>query len=254
MRLLKSLLILVVLALVAAGLFAWTLPADIGYRYAARRLAPVMLSGLQGTVWDGHADGVSLLGHDLGKLDWQASKSALLRGEFVADVRLGGTDVDLAGTLTRGRGSYAADHLRFSLPAALLAPALELGAVHPLGTITGELEHATLANAMLHDVRGHARWSGAGVSGATEMPLHDVLAEFASQPDGSVAGTVRDDGEGNLAIEGSFTLRIGGAEALVHLRARNDDAQIAELLRQVSEPQTDGSSIVRIHSRAPKLF
>ncbi|NCT67177.1 MAG: type II secretion system protein N [Rhodanobacteraceae bacterium] len=254
MRLLKPILIVVVLALVAAGLFAWTLPAEIGYRYAAPRLAPLVLSGLRGTVWNGHADGVGMLGHDFGTLDWTAPKGPLLRGEFVADVRLRGSDGELAGTLTRGRGWLAADHVRFSLPAAALAPALELGAAHPRGTLSGELEHATLAKVALRDARGSVRWSGAGVSGAAEVSLPDVLAEFASQPDGSVAGRVHDDGSGNLAIEGTFTLRIGGADALVHLRARNDDAQVAELLRRVGEPQPDGSSILHIRSRAPRLF
>ncbi|MFI4970565.1 MAG: type II secretion system protein N [Lysobacterales bacterium] len=255
MRFLKTLLALCVLALIVAGIFLWTLPADVGYRYGAKYLGPVALSGLRGTIWNGHADGVSVFGRDLGELDWHVRKSALLRGRYAAELRVQGAGVDVAGTLTRDAdGTVAARDLRFSMPAALLAPALDIGALSLLGTISGVVTRATLANALLSDASGTARWSDAGVSGQAEARFSDILAEFASQPDGSIAGAVHDDGKGDLAVDGTFNARFGAFDAQASLRARNGNAQVADSLRYVGELQPDGSSRLLVHGQMLKVF
>lgn len=256
MRLVKILAVLCVLALIVAGIFAWTLPADVGYRYAARYLGPVVLTGLRGTLWDGHADGVSVLGRDLGELDWHARKSPLLlHGNFVADLRIKGADIDAAGLVTReGDGTLGARDLRFSVPAALLAPALDIGALKLLGTINGVLTHATLVHARLSDADGNARWSEAGVSGEAEARFSDILAEFASQADGSIAGRVHDDGSGDLEVNGTFNAHLGGFDAQATLRARNGNAQVADTLRYVGELQADGSSKLVVHGHMLKVL
>lgn len=254
MRILKILVGLCVLAVIVAGVFAWTLPADVGYRYGAKYIAPFALTGIRGTIWDGHADGVSAFGRDLGELDWRAQKSPLLRGEVVTDVRIQGADVDAAGVLTRGSRSLSAHHLRFSFPAALLEPALDIGPLKLLGGINGVIDTATLAHAALGNTSGSARWSDAGVSGQAEARFSDLLAEFSSQPDGSIAGTVHDDGKGNLAVDGTFHVRLGTFDVEATLAARNDDSHVAETLRHVGQMQPDGSSKLVVHGQMLKMF
>lgn len=249
MKMLKIALALAVLAAVALAIFVWTMPADVGYRYGSKYLGPVVLSGVRGTVWNGQADGVSVFGQDIGGVTWQARKLPLLGGRFVADVRVKGTDVDLAGVIERSTAGVAAREFRFSLPAERLAPVLG-GDLHLLGTIGGVIDRATLRDAMLHGVAGSARWSGAGVVGAADARFSDILAEFASQPDGSVAGSVRDDGSGGLAVDGRFEVRMGEYRVDLGLSARNDP-EVAEALRHVGEPQPDGTS--RIELRGPLL-
>ena len=240
------------LVLIGAGVFAWILPADLAYRYGAGRLAPVVLSGVRGTLWDGHADGVSVLGHDFGELNWRAQKSPLLRGRVVAQVRIKGTDVDAAGQLTRaGDGALEVQDFRFSLPAALLAPASG-DRLH--GTLSGVVTQATLAHGRLSDTAGTARWSEAGMAGEPALRFSELLAEFASQPDGGIAGTVHDDGKGNVALDGSFTLGFTAFDAVLTLRGRNDDAQTVELLHRVGEPQADGSSQIVVHEPLLKVL
>jgi hypothetical protein len=252
MRFSKLLLVLLALALVAGGVFFWWLPAGVGYRYGVKYLGPVALSGVRGTVWDGHADGVSVFGRDLGEIDWRAERAALLRGRFVADIRIRGADVDVAGQVTRsGGGGLSARDLRFSVPAEALTPLLGTGTVKLLGTISGVVDQATLAGALLRDASGTARWSSAGVSGEVEMRFSDILAEFASRPDGSIAGAAHDDGSGDLAVDGTFALRLGAFDADAALRPRNGNAQVAELLRRIGEPQPDGST--RLAFRAQML-
>lgn len=248
-------IVLLLLVAVAAVLF-WRMPAELAYRYGTRYLGAVALNGVSGTLWDGHADGVSVLGRDLGEVEWHAQKWPLLGGRFVADLRVKGADVDMAGTLERDDdGSFGVHDMRFSVPASTFAPALEgLHGIEVLGIVSGVVKQARFATSMLSDVSGDARWSGAGVSGATEAHFTDMLADFASQPDGSVGGRLRDDGNGNLAVDGSFKVSFSAFEAEANLRARNDDEQAAELLRHLGEPQPDGSVRIAIRGQTLKPF
>lgn len=256
MKLLKILVAATLLALIAAVVALWTLPAEVGYRHAASRLGPVTLTGLRGTIWDGRADAISVFGHDLGEINWHARKSPLLFGRLLADVRIKGADVDVAGVVSRGfGGDLEGQDIRFSLPAARLAPAFGAGTVQLLGTISGVVDQATLAQAMLRGASGSARWSDAAADTAASglVRLPDILAEFASQPDGSIAGRVHDDEKGDLAIDGSFSLHLGSIDATATLRARNDNAQLAESLRHIGEPQPDGSSELVISENKLRL-
>lgn len=256
MRPLKIAALVLLLLVGAAALLFWRMPAEFAYRYGTRYLGAVALNGIGGTLWDGHADALSVLGRDLGEVEWHAQKWPLLGGRFVADLRVKGADVDMAGTLERDDdGTFGVHEMRFSVPAATFAPALEgLRGVEVLGTVSGVVKQARFATSMLSDVSGDARWSGAGVSGAVEAHFTDMLADFASQPDGSVGGRLRDDGNGNLAVDGSFKVSFSAFEADATLRARNGDPQVADLLRHLGEPQADGSTHVVVRGQTLKPF
>jgi hypothetical protein len=255
MRLLKILLALVVLLLVIGGVLLWTVPADFAYRQGARFLGPVVLSGVRGTLWDGHADGVSVLGRDLGEVDWRMSKGGVLRGDMVADVRIQGTDIDAAGVVERERGG--ALHLRdvhFRFPAEVLAPMLDVKDLSLQGALSGVVASATVRNGLLESATGNARWSEAGVGGAAEARFADIVGEFAAQPNGGIAGTAHDDGTGNLAVNATFQASLYGVTATAVLSARNDDPDVQVTLRHVGEPQPDGSSKVTVRGRMFKLY
>ncbi len=249
MRWLKALLALLVVLLAAAAIVVWTLPADVGYRFGARFVAPAVLTGLRGTVWDGHADGVSVLGVDLGELDWHARKWPLLGGQFVADLRLAGADVEVAGLFTRGPGTLALRDVRFRVPADAIGPVLDNGALRLLGTLGGVVDQATLAGGRITDASGSLRWSDAGVSGAADARFSEILATFAADPGGGIAGTLHDDGTGPLALQGRFTVSAVSFDLEATLRARDGDPAMAAALRRIGEPQPDGSSRLEIHQR-----
>jgi len=255
MRVLKILLAILVLLLVIGGVLLWTLPADVAYRQGARLLGPVVLSGVRGTLWDGHADGVSVLGRDLGEIDWRMSKGSLLRGTMAADVRIQGTDVDAAGLVERERdGALTLRDVHFRFPAEVLAPMLDVKDLSLLGAVSGVVATATVRNGLVESATGNARWSEAGVGGAADARFADILGEFAAQPNGGIAGTAHDDGTGNLAVRATFQVALDGFRADAVLSARNDDAQVRETLRHVGEPQPDGSSKIAIHGRVFKLY
>jgi hypothetical protein len=255
MRALKTLGVLLLLLLIVGAVLVWTLPADVAYRQGSSYFGPVVLTGVRGTIWDGHADGISVFGRDLGEIDWRMAKTAILHGRLSADMRIQGTDVDAAGVVEReDAGAFTVRDVRFRFPAALLAPALDIPDLRLLGTISGVVAQATLRDGFLRSATGDARWSEAGVTGQAEARFSDVVGEFAAQPDGSIAGTAHDDGTGNLAINATFRAAMDGFEAQVLLSARNDDAQVQETLRHVGEPQADGSSKLVVHGRMFKLY
>ena len=260
MRFLKILLVLVLLLLVVAGVLFWTLPADVAWRQGAKYFGPIVLSGVRGTLWDGHADGVSLLGRDLGEMDWRVAKTSVLRGRVVADVRIQGTDIDAAGTVERAlvdsanAGAFVLRDVHFRFPAALLQPALDLREITLEGAISGVVSEAALRNGFVESATGNARWSEAGVSGQADARFADIVGDFAAAPGGGIAGHAKDDGTGNLAVDATFKAAVTGFDAEAILSARNGDPQVQETLRHVGEPQADGSSKLVIHGQMFKLY
>ena len=255
MKIFKWLLALLIVVVIVAAAIAWTMPADVAYRYVAGRLGPVSLVGVRGTIWDGHADGISVFGRDLGELDWQVDKAPLFVRRVHADLRIRGADIVTSGLVERAAdGRVTANDVRFRAPASLLSPVLDVPSLNLLGTITGTFAKVSLHQGVLGDANGSARWSEAGVSGTAEARFSDILAEFASQADGSIAGTVADDGQGNLEVSGRFTIAATGYEVEASLAARNDDPRIQEALRYVGQPQPDGSSHLVINGKLFRLF
>src|SRR5690606_34136638 len=122
MRILRTLLVLCVLLLLAGVLALWRLPAAFAYRQVQDRLAPLALTGVSGTLWNGRADGASIAGSDLGELEWRLHPWPMLGARMVADVRLKGADVEAVGEVSRGAGTIGVRDFRFSVPAARLAP------------------------------------------------------------------------------------------------------------------------------------
>lgn len=255
MRKSRMFLLVLLLVLFGGGLYLWFLPAETGYRLIASRIAPASLSGVHGTAWDGHADGVSVLGNDLGALDWHLSKVSLLAGKPQVELRIAGSDLDLAGVVERRDGALRVQDLRFTVPAAWLQGLLDNPGIRLGGAVRGHLAAATLSRAGLAQVRGDAQWRDVDIASAQgEVKFSGLSAEFSSQDDGSIAGSFKDDGSGALEVNGSFVLRRPIYEAQASLRARHADAQVEQLLSGVGERQADGSTRVQVQGSLLRTF
>jgi hypothetical protein len=255
MKLLRRLFLLLLVLVLIGAVVAWTLPADLALRWLRPNLGPLQLSGVSGTVWQGRASSAAAFGTPLGALEWSVQKSPLLLRRVVARVGLAGGALVLDGDVTRDAdGSVLVQNATFALPAETAAPALDIPALKLHGRIEGRIDEARLAKGWVSGARGSARWREAAVSGQAEASLGELLAEFTSQPDGSIAGTVKDDGSSNLEVAGQFVIDSGQFSATARLVARNGDTQVAEALRYVGEPQPDGSSLLKINGKLFKLF
>lgn len=255
MRLIKSLFWLIVLGGIAALVFVWVMPADLAMRWFGARLAPAQLTGVRGTIWDGHADGVSVFGRDLGELNWRIDKGTLLRGQMLADLHIRGNDIEATGLATRvGPGDYDIRDVRFRLPANLAQPAIDIPAFHLLGTISGVVTQARWTGGKLLGAVGNLRWSEVGVTGTVEGRFEDLLAEFSSRADGSIGGIVHDSGQGNLEVNGVFDVTGNLFTTEARLAARNNDPAVKDMLRYVGQPQPDGSSNYVASGQLLKVF
>lgn len=255
MKVLRLFVMLVFVLVVIGGVVALTLPADLALRWFKPNLGPLQLSGVSGTVWEGRAGAVSAFGRPLGALEWHVEKTPILFRRVVANASLGGASITASGDATRDAdGSVLVQNVKFSFPAELAAPALDIPALKLLGTVDGTLAEGRIVGGWIAGAHGSARWHEAGVVGEAEARFGDVLAEFASAPDGSIAGTVKDDGTSSLVVDGQFVVRSGEFDATVKLGVRAEDNQLREALRYIGEPQADGTSLLKIHGQLLKLF
>ncbi|TXI73158.1 MAG: hypothetical protein E6Q43_05750 [Dokdonella sp.] len=182
-------------------------------------------------------------------------KWPLLTQGVRADLRIRGADIDTSGLLERDySGALRANDVRFRVPASLFAGAVDVPSLKLLGQVSGTLTQVQIKDGVVAMANGHARWSDAGVSGAAEARFSDILAKFATRPDSSMAGTLADDGKGNLEVNGSFSASATGFQAEAFLSARNDDARIQEALRYIGEAQPDGSAHLVISGQLFKLL
>ncbi|MEP6483477.1 MAG: type II secretion system protein N [Rudaea sp.] len=249
-RLFALLLVLIVIAVVVAA----TLPASTAYRFVEDRMGAVKLSGLTGTIWQGRASSAQVFGQELGALTWELHPQPLLQRVVAAQVSLdGGAIAATADVQRRIDGTIELNAGTFHFPASLAAPALDIPSLNLLGDIEGKLDHARLQGVLLSDASGSMRWKNAAVSGAAQAQLGDLEATFASATDGSIKGTAHDLG-GPLQLDGTFNVSAGSFDVDAHLAARDNNAQVADALRYIGQPDADGTSHLIIHGQLFNLF
>ncbi|MEO8801864.1 MAG: type II secretion system protein N [Rudaea sp.] len=254
MKLLRKLILILIVLAVVAVIVAATLPASFAYRWVAGRMGVVRLQGISGTLWNGHADVVQAFGQNIGAADWRVDIGPLLSRVVRAHLQLNGAQLKANGVLERNvDGSIEIRDAKFTMPASMLAPAVDIPTLSLLGDIDGTIVHARLQTAWVDQANGSATWHNAAVAGAAQAQLGDIQASFASTDDAAIAGTVHDLG-GPLRVEGTFKVDAGKFDADATLAARDGNPQVVDALRYIGEPQADGSSHLIIHGQLFKLF
>lgn len=249
MKLIRNLLLLViVLALVAVGVLAF-LPASTALGFVGGRLGPVQLGDVSGTVWKGQAEPASINGQPIGTLGWRLHPLGLLRARADADLTLAGDTYNGTGAISvqRDRTLRVRD-LHLVMPANKLQPLLDIPALVFRGDVQVDVDEAELRGGFPTQVKGRATWKNASVAGSAEAQFGDVVTDFASTPDGGIAGTVSDGG-GPLQASGSYTANLVGYDADIALRARDGNPQVLEALQYIGEPQPDGSARLVVRGR-----
>lgn len=254
MKHLRRLFFVVAVLLLVAIVVVITCPAEFAYRFVGDRLGAVKLSGISGSIWQGHAGSVQVFGTSLGTLDWQLQAAPLLHGLATAHVALSGGEITASGDLASSSGdAIDISNATVHAPAHIAAPALDIPALQLLGDLDIDVAQAHLSGAWPQSANGTAHWRNAAVVGAAQAQLGDIEATFASAADATIKGTVHDLG-GPLQLEGTFRVNAGSYDAEATLRARDGNPQVSEALRYIGEPQTDGSSHLVIRGQLFKIF
>ena len=134
---------IVALGVVAYLAFALiTLPASI----ITKRLVPmgVVMSGIQGTVWNGTAQVVQVAGANLGTASWDMRVLSLLSGTATADVDLSRADSFLRGRVSVGTKRIRLQNTSLSTPIGALPPQWAPGGWN--GSINAKFDELTLVD------------------------------------------------------------------------------------------------------------
>lgn len=240
-----------VLVLAAALLLALTaplafMPAQWALRLAGDRLGPLHLEGVSGTLWQGHAAQAWWGPRALGTLDWTLARAPLLAGRAEATFALRGADgLALHGAATRAGERADLRDVALELPAARLAPLLGDDPPPLGGAIHARVETAQLMRGWPTALRARAVWRDATL-GNDAVPLGEIVADAEVQADGSIGGTVRDDGRGEVAVAGHYRILPLGWTLQLKLAPRRDDARVRRALARFGKPAADGGVVLRI--------
>jgi len=246
-------LALVVLGALFVVIVAMTMPAATAYRFAESRLQPLRLQGLAGNIWEGSATQVSVYALPLGQLRWKFDPWASLGFSADGEAALLGRDMNATAKIHADRGQVTLRDGSARMPAAVLAPALDIPSLVLLGDLDLKLAAFALRDGYLHWADGVLVWRNAGVSGAAEARFADVTVQIKTLRDGVVEGLISDGG-GSLAASGRVLFEGARFSAEVKLSVRGDDPQLAEALLYVGERLPDGSSLLRVNGELRKLF
>lgn len=254
MRLLRNLiLLLLALALVAVLVLAF-IPAQFAIDRFGDRLGPLKLNDVSGTIWSGQAGQTLLRDENLGTLRWSLSPLGLLSARADADLDLsGGPYVGKAAvSIARDRTVRISD-LAVTMSARKLEPLLDIPALVFRGEVVVTLNSAEVRGGVPMSLDGNAVWKNAAVAGSAEAQFGDITSTFASKAGGGFEGTVSDSG-GPLQASGGYSATLAGYEAVIDLRARDNNPQVLEALQYIGQPQTDGSSRLEIRGRILDLM
>lgn len=241
-RLAIALAVLLAIAVAVVALF----PARVALDLVLAPESGLVAEQVSGTIWTGRIGDLRQGDQYLGALDWRLHPLPLLRGQVATDLRLAGGEIGLQASLLR-RSATELDitDLVADLPAAALAPVIDLQALELLGRIELRFERIELLHLWPRRLGGEAVWRDARVAGAAEARLGELVAEFETSDDGRLHGTVRDRG-GPLAIDGRFEIGLRGYEVHAELRAPPGERSLQEALQYIGEALPDGGRLLRV--------
>lgn len=178
-------------------------PARIAYRWAAPE--DVMLSGIQGTVWRGSADGASSGSLILRDVRWSSRPWHLLTGRVVyridASPAAGFIEGDVFVSLGRSMTLYGSN-VRSSLPLQIFASALNVRGMQ--GNASLQLDKFEVRDGLPLELDGTVDIDSLLIPAVSGTPLGGYRAEFFTQQDG-ISGSIEDT-DGVVDIAGSLQL------------------------------------------------
>jgi general secretion pathway protein N len=239
------------LALLAAALLLWFLPARWVTPWLQPRLHGLRLQQVQGLLWDGRADRVvDIDGRVLGRLQWRVSRRALL-GTLRLRLDFDGPQLVFSGGMQRlPEGQIALSEVNMRAELTALDPYMpDHDRRSPLGQPRGELQltvdHALLQGGWPLQLQARAQWRRAVMHmRGDDVALGDLQWQ-AQAKNGVIQAQVHDDGKGPLHADGQLQLSPLGWRLDAVLRPRQTDPALRLWLAGLGQPATDGSVHIR---------
>jgi general secretion pathway protein N len=231
------------LALLAAAFaLLWFLPARWAMPWLEARLNGVQLQDVSGLVWNGRAGRVvTPKGEDLGTLQWQLSRQALL-GSNRLHLELHGPRVDFVGSM-RGRNATEATwmdvQMRLDLAVFANGP-LVLGGL-PRGTLRLNAGNIQLRGGWPWSLDTRMHWQDAVLLMPSQesLPLGDLHGDLRAV-NGVIEGHVQDAGHGPLRVDGRLQLSPLGRRFMAVAAPRGSHPALQRWLSSFGATGADG--------------
>jgi len=247
----RILLGLVVLLLLAALLF-WFLPARLALPLLQKRLGELQLRDVHGLLWDGGADQViGSRGQNLGRLQWQLSRRAVL-GQVQVGVQFQGPQLSFDAKVAKnGEPDTVLDDVHAHVDLALqpATPGVRLGT--PRGMLDVQIPHALLQGPWPQQLEAQAQWHAGrmqvvagqdqlGAVAANDVALGELRLELHGEQ-GVINGSLHDDGKSPLHVDAQLQASPLGWRFDAVLTPRGDDPALRRWLQQFGEPDAAGA-------------
>lgn len=238
-------LLVIVLMLLAAAV--WWFPARWAWQMVRADYPAVHVGDINGSVWDGHADGVVVAGQELGTLRWTLGHAALL-GDVRGTLDLRGAGVMANGHIARDdNGAIVVRDAHFRVPMGRLKVLWPNG-TELLGQLRGDVAQAHLVHGWPVRLDAHVRWHDAGmVTHGRKVALGQWLSRWQASGDAAITATLRDDGSGPLRLHGRLTVTPVGWRVKADLEPRQAGIVLHRWLRDMGQPTADGGVRIERH-------
>ena len=243
------------IAMYALGLVA-TLPAGWVYTWGKPRLGDtLMLSGVNGTVWQGRARAAQMGTVRVEKLQWDLRAWALLLGRVSAALTF--QYQSQPGRLTFIRhmnGDWGMKDVDLLVPARNFQSLLRLPGTELSGVVAAKFDTLRLQQGRIVAAEGTLTWDKAAVMRPVSVELGGFATRFTTEND-LIQGVMKDSG-GEVQADGLFKLKPDGQYEFTATFISRDPKQpmINQGLQLFGQPGPDGRVKVDTQGQLPPLL
>ena len=204
------------------------------------------LSGVSGSIWDGHAHSIDVEGIRLSDTHWNMKAWKLLIGRAALDIDTRLEDEAISGEIGASlTGTVFANTLNGRISADTVTRLANIPMAQLSGMIDIAVEHISWSLGELPEVDGTLVWKDASVTVAETASLGEVSIVITQQDD-SLRADVNNDG-GDIELKGEASLN-PEADYEANIRFKPTASASRNLRRSLglfAEPQGDGSFLLK---------
>lgn len=182
----------------------------------------VQLTGVTGSIWNGHAVKLRLNGFGLSNLSWQLHTWPLLLGDVSLAIKFRQTDAFGKAEVKTDFGGkeLVLSSVQGGFPATQLMPLFYGFPIALAGQLTTDIQEATIRKGQQLSLQGELLWREASLTAPQHILFGDLQVKMQAQDTGTVL-SVQDQG-GPLQLQGQVTVQGNGAyETNIRVSARS---------------------------------
>ncbi|WP_233841240.1 type II secretion system protein N [Dyella sp. 2HG41-7] len=249
----KRWLAVLVAGALAMGLLVWFMPARLALPLVESQWRGVQFEQVSGTLWQGHAERVSVAGGtNLDSVAWTLSRRALF-GDIRLDVDVHQPPLHVSGHMHRISATRTDfSHVDVQVDMAMLGMQPWLRG-QPQGRMDLHLSKAQLQSGWPMQIDASGTWSQASLHTTHgDVPLGTMLLDIQGQS-GVIQASLHDDSSGPLRTAGRLSLSPLGWDMEINLKPRNRDPALLRWLHSFGTPKADGTLELRYRGGLAQL-